>query len=189
MTVWRALPALVVTTGGLGLLAAFALMVERLRLLEDATYVPVCSLNAVFSCGAVMTTPQASAFGFPNPLLGIAGFSVVLTVGMALLAGARFRRWYWIGLQVGVTFAIGFVHWLMFQSIFRIEALCLYCMVVWIVTAILSWYVTLHNLHMSRTRLPHWMQAGSEVVIHNHSAILSLWLLLVAVVMLQAFWL
>jgi uncharacterized membrane protein len=189
MMMRRALPPVLIATGGIGLLAALVLMVERLRLLEDATYVPVCSLNAVFSCGSVMTTPQASAFGFPNPFLGIAGFSVVLTVGMALLAGARFRRWYWIGLQTGVTFAIAFVHWLMFQSVFRIEALCLYCMVVWIVTAILFWYVTLHNLQTSRTRLPNWIQVTSAVAIRNHSAILSLWLLFVAVVILQTFWL
>ena len=189
MTIGRFLPALLVMTGSLGLLSALALMIERLRLLQDSTYVPICSLNAVFSCGSVMTTPQASAFGFPNPLIGIAGFSVVLTVGMALLAGAQFLRWYWIGLQIGVTFAIGFVHWLMVQSIFRIEALCLYCMVVWLVTAPLFWYVTLYNLHQGSARLPRWMQAGSAVMIRNHSALLSLWVLIVAVVILQAFWL
>lgn len=189
MTFTRSLPVLLVATGGIGLLAAFALVVERLRLLEDATYVPLCSLNAVFSCGSVMTTPQASAFGVPNPLIGIAGFSVVLTIGAAMLAGARFRHWFWLGLQFGVTFAIAFVHWLMYQSIFRIEALCLYCMVVWVVTAILFWYVSLHNVHQYRERLPGWMHAGSAVVMRNHSAILSLWMLLVAVVILQAFWL
>lgn len=150
---------------------------------------PMCSLNAVFSCGSVMTTPQASAFGIPNPLIGMVGFAVVLTTGMALLAGAHFRRWYWIGLQLGVTFAIVFVHWLIVQSLFRIEALCLYCMGVWVVTAILFWYVTLYNAQSSRTHLPGWMRAAGAIMIRNHSAILSLWALIVAVTILQVFWL
>ncbi len=34
------------------------------------------------SCGSVMTTPQASLLGFPNPLLGIAGFTVVVVTGV-----------------------------------------------------------------------------------------------------------
>lgn len=185
----RWLPALLVLTGGVGLLAATLLMMERLRLLQDAAYVPMCSLNAVFSCGPVMTSPQASAFGIPNPLIGIAGFAVVLTTGVAMLAGASFQRWYWLGLQLGVTFAISFVHWLIFQSLFRIESLCLYCMVVWVVTALLFWYVTLYNARINHAHLPAWMQAVGAVAMRNHSAMLSLWGLVVAVAVLQVFWL
>ena len=53
---------------------------------------------------------------------------------MALLAGAGFRRWFWLGLQAGVTFGVVFIHWLIFESLYRIDALCPYCMVVWTVT-------------------------------------------------------
>ena len=185
----RVIPLVLVATGSIGLLAAAALMVERLHLLEDPTYVPICSVNAVFSCGPVMTTPQASAFGVPNPLIGLIGFAVVVTTGMALLAGAQFQQWYWIGLQLGVTFAIAFVHWLMYQSIFRIQALCIYCMVVWVATAVLFWYVTLYNLATTSGGLPGWSQNGGVVLLRNHTAILSLWLLSVTLVLLQAFWL
>ena len=81
--------------GGLvGLVAAFVLAVEKYALLADPSYVPSCSLNPVLSCGSIMASPQAEAFGFPNPLLGIAGFSVVAAIGAALLAGARFAEWF-----------------------------------------------------------------------------------------------
>jgi len=44
------------------------------------------------------------------------------------------------------------VHWLIFQSLYRIGALCPYCMVVWVVTITVFWNVTLHNL--TREHLP-----------------------------------
>src|SRR3546814_12490875 len=94
------------------------------------------------SCGSVMSTAQAELFGFPNPLLGIVGFTVVVVTGAVLLGGARLPRWYWLGLQVGVTFGMGFVAWLIFQSVYRIGALCPYCMVVWAVMPLIFWFVT-----------------------------------------------
>ena len=43
-------------------------------------------------------------------------------------------RWYWAGLATGTLLGTAFVHWLIFQSLYRIGALCPYCMVVWAVT-------------------------------------------------------
>jgi uncharacterized membrane protein len=135
------------TAGGLvGFVAAAVLLIERIRLAQDSDYVPTCSLNPVLSCGSVMETAQASLMGFPNPIIGVAAFPVVVTTGVAVLAGAHLARWYWIGLQAGVTAALVFVVWLAFQSIYRIGALCPYCMVVWAVVIPLFWYVTLRNL-------------------------------------------
>lgn len=141
----RALAWLMLVGGVVGLAAAFVLAVEKFALLTDPSYTPSCSLNPVLSCGSVMQTAQAEAFGFPNPLLGVAAFPVVAATGAALLAGARLARWYWLGLQAGVTFGVVFVGWLIFQSLYRIGALCPYCMVVWTVMLPLFWYVTLRN--------------------------------------------
>lgn len=135
------------TVGGLvGLLAAAVLLVERIKLAQDSDYVPTCSINPILSCGSVMETAQASLLGFPNPIIGVAAFPVLITTGMALLAGGRLARWYWAGLQVGVTAALALVTWLAFQSIYRIGALCPYCMVVWTVVIPVFWYVSLRNL-------------------------------------------
>ena len=85
--------AWVLTVGGfLGLLAALALTIERIELLQDASYVPSCSLNPVLSCGTVMTTEQAALFGFPNPIIGIVAFTVVLVTGVLTLARIALPR-------------------------------------------------------------------------------------------------
>lgn len=80
--------------GGIGWLAAFVLLLEKLELLEDPNYVPSRSINPILSCGSVMRTDQAEAFGFPNPILGVVGFAIIATVGAATLAGATFARWF-----------------------------------------------------------------------------------------------
>ena len=39
-----------------------------------------------------------------------------------------------MGLTIGTTLGVVFIGWLIFQSLYRIGALCPYCMVVWAVT-------------------------------------------------------
>jgi uncharacterized membrane protein len=124
----------VLIAGLVGLVAAATLTIEKIELLIDPSYVPSCSLNPVLSCGSVMVTPQAALFGFPNPLIGIAAFSVVTVTGVLAVANVRLPRWYWSGLAAGTLLGAVFVHWLIFQSLYRIGALCPYCMVVWAVT-------------------------------------------------------
>ncbi|MDM4719602.1 vitamin K epoxide reductase family protein [Micromonospora sp. WMMA1363] len=176
----------VLTVGGLvGALAAFALTVEKMALLENPAYVPSCSINPVLSCGSIMTTSQAQVFGFANPLIGLATFPVVAAVGAATLARARLPRWWWLALQAGAVFGVGFVHWLFFQSLYRIGALCPYCMVVWVVMIVLFTYTTLHNLDRGRLPAPRKL---TDALVHVHSAIPTLWLLILAILIGVRFW-
>jgi uncharacterized membrane protein len=127
-----------VLIGGLiGLASSVTLTVEKIKLLMDSGYVPSCNLNPVLSCGSVMVTPQASVLGFPNPLMGIVAFTVVVVTGVLAVAKVPLPQWYWTGLAIGTLAGAGFVHWLIFQSLYRIGALCPYCMVVWAVTVCL----------------------------------------------------
>ncbi|MEV4285978.1 vitamin K epoxide reductase family protein [Nonomuraea bangladeshensis] len=174
----RLLPWLLTLGGLAGLAAAFTLSVEKIALLKNPAYVPSCSLNPVLSCGSVMNTPQAEVFGFPNPLLGVAGFAIVTTLGVVLLTGAGLPRRLWLGLQAGVTFGVVFVHWLIYQSLYVIGALCPYCMVVWAVMIPIFWYVTLHNLR--HRRLP--------VVLGYHTVPLTFWFLAVITAIVVRFW-
>ena len=132
--VGRASALWVLIAGVLGLTAAVTLTVEKIEILINPDYVPSCSINPVLSCGSVMITPQASAFGFPNPLIGVVSFTVVVVTGVLAIAKVRLPRWYWGGLAVGTLLGVAFIHWLIFQSLYRIGALCPYCMVVWAVT-------------------------------------------------------
>src|SRR5262249_23542295 len=72
----------VLIAGALGLTAAITLTIEKIEILINPNYVPSCSINPVLSCGSVMITPQASAFGFPNPLIGMVAFTVVVVTGV-----------------------------------------------------------------------------------------------------------
>lgn len=166
--------------GLLGFAAAFVLAVEKYWLLTNPFYTPSCSINATVSCGPVMSSAQAAVFGFPNPYLGIAGFAVVAASGAMLLSGGRLSGWYAASLQVGVLAGTAFVGWLMWQSLFVIEALCPYCMAAWAATFTALWYVTLHNLGRRRQRLPRSVRPALDLATQNHSSILLGWLLLVA---------
>src|SRR6202044_2801885 len=107
-----------------GLIASATLTVEKIELLLNPAYVPSCNINPIVSCGSVMTTPQASLLGFPNSLLGIIGFTVVLVTGVLAVAKISLPQWYWAGLTVGVLAGAALVHWLIFQSLYSIGALC-----------------------------------------------------------------
>lgn len=127
--------------------AAAMLVWEHLQIYKDAAHKSMCDLNALLNCGTVMRTWQAEVFGFPNPFIGIAGYAIVLTISTALIAGATFSRWYWLGMQIGHTFAMGFVLWLWYNTTFEINALCLFCMVVWLMQTALFVTVTTRNIH------------------------------------------
>ncbi|KOU52273.1 membrane protein [Streptomyces sp. WM4235] len=142
----RGLAWLLVLTGAAGVLASWVITLDKFLLLEDPNFKPACSLNPVVSCGSVMKSDQAAAFGFPNPMLGLAAYAVVVCVGMGLLAGARYRGWFWLGLNAGTLFGTVFCGWLMVQSLYEINALCLWCCLAWVATLLMFWAVTAHTV-------------------------------------------
>ena len=125
---------LMIVLGAVGLIGSAALVIERVAVASDPDYVPACSINPILTCTSAMLSPQGEIFGFPNPLLGVAGFPVVVATGAAMLAGARMQRWYWTGMWLGGLGAILFMHWLIYESLVNIQALCPYCMVIWAAT-------------------------------------------------------
>lgn len=138
--------------GVFGLLAATILTIDKIGLLQDKVDGTAkqlnCDLNAFVSCSAVMDSDQAHVFGFANSIFGVAAFAAVLMLGVLLLARVELPEFVWIGLQAGVVFGIGFVTWLQSQSIYDIEKLCPWCMVVWAVTIPLFVFVTARNLRV-----------------------------------------
>lgn len=183
------LPYILIVGGVVGLISALVINYDKLRLLQDATFTPNCDINPIVSCGSVMASSQSSAFGFPNPIIGLIGFPVVITLGVLLLTGVRFKRWIWIGLQLGLLFGIGFVHWLFFQSVYRINALCPYCMAVWVSIITMFWYVLLFNLRERNIVLPG--NVGGKVtsfIDKHHLDILGVWFLIIAFFIFKHFW-
>ena len=106
----RPFAVLLLVTGIIGWVASAVLVAERLALFRDPEHVTSCDINPWVSCGKVMGSWQSELFGFPNPLIGIVAFAVIITTAMAVLAGAQLGRWYWIGLQVAVSLGRNLVH-------------------------------------------------------------------------------
>ena len=177
MTRDRPFAWLLLITGVVGWLASGALVLEKLEVLKDPSHVTVCDVNPWISCGQVMQTWQGSVFGFPNMFMGIVAFAVIITTAMGLLAGASFARWYWLGLQVGVTLGFVFVVWLWSQALYSIHILCPFCMVVWAAMIPLFVWVTVRNVTHGVIRLP----AGATRVLGDSGWIITA-LLYVAVI-------
>jgi uncharacterized membrane protein len=172
----------ILIAGVVGLVAAITLTIEKIEILIDPNYVPSCSINPVLSCGSVMQTPQASAFGFPNPLIGIVAFTVVVVTGVLALAKVGLPRWYWGGLAACTLLGVGFVHWLIFQSLYRIGALCPYCMAVWAVT------ITLFVVVASIALQPLQSNAAARVLYTWRWSLAVLWFTALILMILVRFW-
>ncbi len=174
--------------GIVGFIASMMLAIETMRFYEDPSYTPLCSLNPVLSCKSIMTTTQASVIGFSNSLIGIGAFAALAAVGAALLAGARLARWYWYLLLAGAGGGVLFIHWLIFQSLYLIGSLCPYCVLVWIVTIPVFWYVFLHmasqgwlGQRLIKSRVMAWL-------LTHHLDALMVWYVIISGLVIVRFW-
>lgn len=188
-TLKKALPYILIFAGAVGVYCSFVLSQDKIRLLENPSTHLSCSLDPIISCGNIISSNQAHAFGFPNPFLGLAGFAALITIGVAILAGGKFARWFWLAMEAGLVFALGFVHWLFIQSVYNIGALCLYCMAVWTITIAGFWYLTLYNIDEKHIRLPKGRpQKIYGWIRRHHLDFLILWYLIIAALILKHFW-
>ena len=149
--------------GIIGFWAAFALTADKVLVVLEPNPDLGCNFSLLVQCGANLESWQGSVLGFPNPLLGLAGWVAVLFVGVALLAGACFAPWFWITFNAGIVAALGFVIWLISQSIFSLGTLCPWCLVSWAVTIPLFWLVTLYNLKSGHFGAHKWWRRVGEV--------------------------
>lgn len=128
--------------GAIGLTAAFALTVEKIHQLKFPDESASCDFGVIVQCGKNLASWQGSLLGFPNPLIGLMAWSVVITLAIALLTGSSFSRWIWRGLSIGAAVALAFVIWLFSQSVFVLGTLCPWCMVTWLATIPFFWVIT-----------------------------------------------
>ncbi len=144
--------------GVIGLLASFVLSVEEFHLLKNPDAVLSCSFNLVLNCSTVMKTWQASVFGFPNMFIGLMGYPIVITVAVAGLSGVQFKRWFMTLATICYGLGVLFAYWLFFQSLYDIQVLCPWCLVVTFATTILFSTIVHHSLrenHFSFSKKTH----------------------------------
>ena len=175
--------------GIIGLVAAIELIIQKISVLSDPNFVPNCDINPILSCGSVINTEQASLFGFPNPVLGVIGFTIVIMFGALLFTGVELPRLMWLGLNFGAFAGMVFVIWLVSQSLYAIGALCPWCMVVWAVTIPIFWQVTTDNLASNKLSLG---KSLSEIIVTlKWILIAATYLIIMALIFVrwQDFWL
>jgi uncharacterized membrane protein len=178
----------VLIAGVIGLIASATLTVEKIKLLTNSSYVPSCNINPIVSCGSVMTTPQASVLGFPNSLIGIAAFTVVVVTGVLAVTKIQLPRWYWVGLAAASLAGTAFVHWLIFQSFYSIGALCPYCIVVWVATISLLVVFASIAFRPVAARPGRHSSAVVRELYHWRWSIAALWFTAVILMILTRFW-
>lgn len=135
----KSLAWMLITGGAIGWAAALALTIERIHVASNPDAVLSCDVSPFISCKSVMLTWQAKLLGFPNPLIGLAAFFAPVLIGVAIIAGAKFAKWFWQAFTIGITGGFLFVLWLFSQSLFDIGVLCPYCMVAWAAMIPMFW--------------------------------------------------
>lgn len=138
--------------GIVGLMASFVLAVEKIHLLQDPQAILSCSFNLVLNCSTVMQTWQSSVFGFPNMYIGLMAYPVVITVAVMGLAGMKFPRAFLVAANLCYLLGAIFAYWLFFQSVYIIEVLCPWCLIVTFSTTILLAAITHYNLRENTFR-------------------------------------
>ncbi len=132
--------------GLIALSAAFVLSVEEIHVIKNPEAVLSCSFNIVLDCSKVMQTWQASVFGFPNMFIGLMAFAVVVTIAVLGLGGTKFPRWFLIAGNIGYLLGAIFAYWLFFNSVYVIQVLCPWCLVVTFSTTMILATMTHYNL-------------------------------------------
>ena len=188
LTLKNCLPYILMIAGVIGVIASFTLTYDKIQLLQNSDYSPPCNINPVFSCGSVMKAEQASLLGVPNSVFGLIAFSMLFTFGFLLAGGAKVKRTVWLGAQLAATAGVVFMHYLFFQGVVRINTICPWCFLVWIITIPVFWYITQFNLQQQNIKLPAALAPVSAFVQKHHLDILIIWYLIIIGILLQHFW-
>jgi uncharacterized membrane protein len=188
ITLDHVIPYLFIVMGVIGFVASFILTYDKIQVLQNPNYDPSCNINPILSCGSVMKTEQASLLGVPNTVFGLVAFTMLGTLGFILSTGVRLKRWIWALAQVAALAGILFMHYLFFQGVYRINAICPWCFIVWMITIPVFWYLTLYNLELFADKLPKQVNRISTFARKHHADILVTWYVVIFLILLERFW-
>ena len=131
-----------------GLVSAFWQLMEKIAILKDKDIALSCNINDVFSCSNVLNAPQSSVFGPPNSVIGIAMFTFFLAIGIVGLTGSKLANKLALVVQGLALFMLGFTIWFLFQSTYRIQSICIFCLFIGTGVLIINAVMLRHNLSL-----------------------------------------
>jgi uncharacterized membrane protein len=130
----------------IGLIAAFALSVEAIELAKNPNAKLSCSINSVIDCAAVGNTSYSSLLGFPNSYIGMMVEPFFITVAITGLFIVKMPRKLMFAVQMMAIFALLFAYYLFHISVFTINVLCPWCLLVDVATIIMITAITRYNI-------------------------------------------
>lgn len=182
------MPWMLLFAGIVGIVCSLFLTYDQIQIWKHPNYIPACNLNPIVSCGSVIDSKQGEIFGIPAPFFGLIAFPVLATVGLAMIAGAKFKRWFWQLAELAGIGGIGFALWLFWLSVYRVHALCPFCLTVDVVVYTMVWYLTLYNLSEGYIALPKRLVGVGDFARRHHLDILVTWFILIIAFILHHFW-
>jgi uncharacterized membrane protein len=110
----------------LGLYASFTLSYDSYLIsLKPETTLP-CNLNSTFNCTSVMNSDYSHLFGFPNPWIGMIGYTAMSIFALYGILGMSKKIVYDI-FTLGSLVSTIFSWYLMYISKTVLEIYCIYC--------------------------------------------------------------
>lgn len=176
--------AAVLVSGLAGVVFTGIQIVEKITISSQPSTVLSCDINSVVSCTSVLTAWQSSVLGPPNALVGAVMFALLASGGLAGVLGSRASRSYLLTLWGLAVFFLGFASWFMYQTAFRIGALCIWC--TGIVTAVVVICAALTRLnHRHETLGDGSAGRGLALMVHSKGDLIvwaGWWVVLAALV-------
>ena len=145
MNSWRHSAAwvymIMLISSAISLLTSLILSSETLALARAPHKALGCDVNTVVSCSKVAQSWQAEfiRFGelsFPNAFFGIAAESVFVTLAVVGIAKVKLPKWLATFSWIGGLGALLYAYWLFTQSMFVIQILCPWCLVLMFCTTL-----------------------------------------------------
>lgn len=167
----------------LSLLASFVLSVEAIELAKNPNAELSCSVNVILNCATVAKHSSAELLGFPNSFLGLIAEAVVITVAVAGLAGVKFPRGFMFAAQIGYSLGLIFAYYLFFVSMFVIQALCPWCLLVTVTTTFVWFSITRYNIRENNLYLPKKAQKAAQRFIEKDFDKLVLGIMIVTLIL------
>jgi uncharacterized membrane protein len=95
-----------------------------------------CSSNGTIDCAKVTTSPESKIIGIPVAVLGLPFFVVMVAANLPA-AWRSTLPWLRLGRLLSVGVGMVFVLYLVYVELFRVDAICLWCTSVHVLTFLL----------------------------------------------------
>ena len=123
----------------IGLIASFIQTIERISYADQPLKALTCDINSVFSCSSVFDGWQSSFFGFSNSIMSLAFFAVVFGVSISGVTGSFINKYLRYVMHFFSVFFLAFGAWYLYQTVYAIGALCIFCIFIYTGVILLNW--------------------------------------------------